>query len=957
MHAKICFAVVLANLHDYDDETTLSNNDYYNEEEEEELADEEAKEKETTNENDLRRLSKQASNIVKTTTNNIVKTFQQKQQERQLRQERHRLRQTQIATELLQGFSKHLYIDKKEDFVKSSLLPLLSSKTTPTTPTATTATLKPSLSALSDLSLDSYWRLEEDELLISGSSLLQHTLTQLSRNAGYKCLVLVLFQHLLSCKDGYDARVRYALKRLAVLLFVHNNKNRNNNDSDDDDDDDTDYDTRVLQATRKYEWLEHELAQRIIILAANQQQEASQQENSDEKSKKKEQLIRGLKIGTAGVVAGTLLVVTGGMAAPGIAAGLGALGLSAVGATFLTLATSTAVVSIFGVAGGSLAMYKMNRRTAGLTEFSFVPSKQPEQKDSKTNKNNELSRTICLSGWLRDEHDFQRPWGMTPSQPPLPKYSLEALQRLYKVYNPKLIPYASDILELWHGKEFMLWKQLKETYGVDPDHLFPLLPRDHEGRPTVKESAKLTSKELDRLDRLIVHVGKLHDKNDTKTSNSKQAPSSSSDPTHPQPFAKMGNDFKKAGGKLGWGKKKSNDDKGRTSFSAASSARTGMSKMTKQGGKFLSGLGKKNKESFSSFTRPSGRSSLVPTRNDAPETVGLNIDIGDNDNANVIANEDASKEKNDEHTIPKNMSTVWDYHAAYGGELYTVKWESSLVLALSNSVGEQLAYELGTMAGKTVASTTVASALLVAATLPTAVISAMNAIDGNWTLMVERADVAGRELAKSLLSNRAGRRPVTLIGYSFGARAIYSCLNELSKYQDEWEEKRRQTPKESPTKNGEFDEGVGVERRNKDSPTDIELDCEPACVVEDVVLMGTPRHLDHPTWQKCRQIVAGRLVNVYSRKDKILSYMFRYKRLTGGLKPVCGTCTVAVPGVENIDATDLVSGHADYCLVIGDILKRIKLGQPLRFSSAAVDEAALIAEVEHMAMEEKEAEK
>jgi hypothetical protein len=71
----------------------------------------------------------------------------------------------------------------------------------------------------------------------------------------------------------------------------------------------------------------------------------------------RQQLVKGLKIGTAGVVAGTLLAVTAGLAAPGIANGLAG---SDVAATFLMLATSAAVICLFGVAGGGLAAYAMN---------------------------------------------------------------------------------------------------------------------------------------------------------------------------------------------------------------------------------------------------------------------------------------------------------------------------------------------------------------------------------------------------------------------------------------------------------------------------------------------------------------------------------------------------------------------------------------------------------------------
>lgn len=48
---------------------------------------------------------------------------------------------------------------------------------------------------------------------------------------------------------------------------------------------------------------------------------------------------------------------------------------------------------------------------------------------------------------------------------------------------------------------------------------------------------------------------------------------------------------------------------------------------------------------------------------------------------------------------------------------------------------------------------------------------------------------------------------------------------------------------------------------------------------------------------------------------------------------VCGTCSVDVPGVENVDVTDLISGHQDYCLNVGAILKRIRHCEP--FPSSA----------------------
>lgn len=219
----------------------------------------------------------------------------------------------------------------------------------------------------------------------------------------------------------------------------------------------------------------------------------------------------------------------------------------------------------------------------------------------------------------------------------------------------------------------------------------------------------------------------------------------------------------------------------------------------------------------------------------------------------------------------------------------------------------------------------------------------MGSIDGTWTLVIERADEAGKELARSLLFNNAGHRPVTLVGYSFGARVILSCLKELAQYQQKWEDyqiKKKQQhadDRKSP---------------KKDDTEELGFDREPASIVEDAIMMGMPKYLNLSVWKAMREVVAGRLVNVYSRQDKILSLMFKYKRILGSIKPVVGTCTVAVPGVENVDVTDLIAYHQDYVSLTGDILKRVRYGQPLRASSDAVDEEALMKEAQELAKDE-----
>lgn len=112
----------------------------------------------------------------------------------------------------------------------------------------------------------------------------------------------------------------------------------------------------------------------------------------------------------------------------------------------------------------------------------------------------------------------------------------------------------------------------------------------------------------------------------------------------------------------------------------------------------------------------------------------------------------------------------------------------------------------------------------------------------------------------------------------------------------------------------------------------------------DAIMMGMPNHVSLKSWESARRVVAGRLINCYSRKDMILSLMFQLKRMQGILKPVCGTSPVVVNGVENFDVTDLVSAHTDYCLVTGEILKRVRHLQPQR-PSVSEDVAAMVTAV------------
>lgn len=213
---------------------------------------------------------------------------------------------------------------------------------------------------------------EQFTLSLDHFGLLKSQVESMTPGSGYLCSCLVLFEQLLS-SEGHDARVRVVFKRLGVELLVHDNHKEDSSDDTStyhEKSQKDSYANRVASATHKFELLEKAVAHSILLLAQHQSSSPDDDDQSSssasENTIQKKHVVRGVQIGAAGVVAGTSLVVTGGMAAPGIAAGLGALGITTttvMGINLLALATSAAAITLFGAAGGGLAMCKMNRRT------------------------------------------------------------------------------------------------------------------------------------------------------------------------------------------------------------------------------------------------------------------------------------------------------------------------------------------------------------------------------------------------------------------------------------------------------------------------------------------------------------------------------------------------------------------------------------------------------------------
>ncbi|KAI6136032.1 hypothetical protein F5141DRAFT_1071754 [Pisolithus sp. B1] len=201
------------------------------------------------------------------------------------------------------------------------------------------------------------------------------------------------------------------------------------------------------------------------------------------------------------------------------------------------------------------------------------------------------------------------------------------------------------------------------------------------------------------------------------------------------------------------------------------------------------------------------------------------------------------------------------------GDVFSVLWEPEMIMETGSAI-KILTTEILTQIGQTVLQHTVMTALMGALQWPIILTKLGYLIDNPWSNALDRAKSAGGVLAQLLIQRHLGVRPITLIGFSLGARVIFYALLELAK-----------------------SKAFGI--------------------VQDVFLLGGTLTASQSTWYEVRSVVSGRFVNAYARNDWVLNYLFR--ATSAGLSSVAGLRPVEdVPGVENVDVTDKISGHMSY---------------------------------------------
>jgi len=202
------------------------------------------------------------------------------------------------------------------------------------------------------------------------------------------------------------------------------------------------------------------------------------------------------------------------------------------------------------------------------------------------------------------------------------------------------------------------------------------------------------------------------------------------------------------------------------------------------------------------------------------------------------------------------------------GEQHVLRWETDLLATLGSNMrkfeGLGIAEDIGSAA-----LSSAATAVLATAMLPVTALQSVSRLDDPWSVVASRVDEAGEQLAEVLLSRVHGERPVTLVGYSVGARLIFHALSYMAEHHPE----------------------------------------DARGVVDDVVLLGGTMSDDAEAWAKVRSVTCGRLVNGHCDRDWLLALLYRYKSWNLG---VAGLGPVECAGVDNVDLREVIASHTDY---------------------------------------------
>ncbi|CEF71266.1 Protein of unknown function DUF726 family-containing protein [Strongyloides ratti] len=215
-------------------------------------------------------------------------------------------------------------------------------------------------------------------------------------------------------------------------------------------------------------------------------------------------------------------------------------------------------------------------------------------------------------------------------------------------------------------------------------------------------------------------------------------------------------------------------------------------------------------------------------------------------------------------------------------EQYALVYESKYLLELGNALTYLLSGVVATAVQQTLMETAL-HGLLTAIAWPVALISIASMIDNPWNVCISRSVEIGEQLAETLLQRPNGHKPVTLIGFSLGARVIFHCLLKMAS---------------RPESRG---------------------------IIDNVILLGAPVSASPAQWELTCKVVAGRIINGYSSNDWMLKFLYRTMSIQfsiAGISPIKFT-NYNRHKIANHELSHIITGHFDYVSKLDDILDEL----------------------------------
>ncbi|KHJ99549.1 hypothetical protein OESDEN_00452 [Oesophagostomum dentatum] len=218
-------------------------------------------------------------------------------------------------------------------------------------------------------------------------------------------------------------------------------------------------------------------------------------------------------------------------------------------------------------------------------------------------------------------------------------------------------------------------------------------------------------------------------------------------------------------------------------------------------------------------------------------------------------------------------------HLSLAREQYTLRYESKYLMELGKAMDYIMSIAVSVAIQQTLMETALAG-LLTAVAWPVAILSCASVLDNPWNVCIARAAEVGELLAEVLLSRSHGKRPISLVGFSLGARVIYHCLLAMSKR------------------------------------------AESAGIIEDVILLGAPVSASPRQWAQICTVVGGRVINGYCETDWLLRFLYRTMSVQfsiAGTAPVDGKNKK----IFNYNLSHIVKGHLDYSRKLSEVLAAV----------------------------------